>query len=108
MEARGTKTLVGGKPVKEPGWPVWLLMKGFRLVLLTVLWSGLGMGVGLFCGIVGVVAWGAIQHQTPEMDLAYRHVSIPIALCSGSCAFLWNLMRTVQAGVKRRKGRVQL
>jgi hypothetical protein len=105
MEARGTKTLVAGEPRKEPSWLVWSLTKVFRVVLLTVLWSGIGMGAGLFCGIIGVVAWSAIQHRTPEMDLAYRSISIPVAICSGSCAFLWNVMRTLQAAVQKRRGK---
>jgi hypothetical protein len=103
MEARGRKTLVDAEPMKEPSWLVWTLMKGFRVVLLTVLWSGLGMGVGLFCGIVGVVAGAAIGHRTPEMDVAYRNVAIPVAICIGGCALLWNLLRVVQAA-KRRIG----
>ena len=61
MEARGSKTLVAGEPMREPSWLVWTLMKGFRVVVLTVLWTGLGMGVGLFCGIIGVAAWSAIH-----------------------------------------------
>jgi hypothetical protein len=103
MEARGSKTLVAGEPRKEPSWLVWSAMKGFRIVLLTVLWGGLGMGAGLFCGIIGVVAWSAIQHRTPEMDLAYRSISIPVALACGSGAFLWNVMRTLQAAVRKRR-----
>jgi len=104
MEARGTKTLVASEPRKEPSWLVWTVMKGFRIILLTVLWSGLGMGVGLFCGILGVVAWSAIQHRTPQMDLAYRSISIPVAIASGSCALLWDVMGTLQAAAKKRKG----
>jgi hypothetical protein len=104
MEARGSKTLVGGDPMRRPSWLVWTVMKGFRILLLTVLWSGLGMGVGLLCGIIGVAAASAILHRTPEMDLAYRHVSIPVAVFAGGGALLWNLMRTLQAAVQRRKG----
>lgn len=103
MEARGSKTLVDSEPMKHPGWLVWSLMKGFRLVLLTVLWTGLGMGVGLFCGILGTLILGAVRHVTPDMSLAYRHVSIPVAVCSGSGAFLWNLVRTWQSGVQKRR-----
>ncbi len=104
MEARGSKTLAGGEPVREPSWPAWMLMKVFRLVTLTVFWTGLGMGVGLFCGIAGVMAWSAMAHRTLEMEIAYRDVAIPLAACTGSCAFLWNLLRTVQAVVRRRRG----
>jgi uncharacterized membrane protein YhhN len=103
MEARGSKTLVDGEPTKEPSWPVWVLMKGFRVIVLTVLWSGLGMGVGLFCGILGVLAAGAIQHRTPDMSVAYRYISIPVAIGSGSCAFLWNVVRTLQAAAQRHR-----
>jgi hypothetical protein len=105
MEERGSKTLLPGEPMREPTWLVWSLMKGFRVVLLAVMWAGLGMGVGLFCGIVGVVSWSAMTHRTPEMDLAYRNVAIPLAVCAGGCALLWNLMRTMQAAARRRKGR---
>jgi hypothetical protein len=103
MEARGNKTLVGGEPMKQPSWLVWTLMKGGRVVLLTVLWSGLGMGVGLFCGILGVLARAAMLHLTPDMSMAYRYVSIPVAICSGSCAFIWNLVRACQAAARKHK-----
>jgi len=102
MEARGTKTLVAGEPMKQPNWLVWTLMKGFRLAVLTLLWTGLGMGAGLFCGIVGLLIASAVMHRTPDMSTAYRSISIPVACVSGSCAFLWNLMRTVQAARKRK------
>jgi uncharacterized membrane protein YhhN len=103
MEARGSKTLVPSDPMKQPSWLVWTLMKGFRVLLLTVLWTGLGMGVGLFCGILGVLVVSAIMHRTPDMSMAYRDISIPVAVCSGSCAFLWNMVRSCQAAAKRRK-----
>jgi len=104
MEARGSKTLVASEPVKEPSWLVWTLMKGFRVLFLTLLWTGFGMGAGLFCGIFGVLIWSAIMHRSPDMSMAYRDISIPVAICSGSCAFVWNLMRTVQAAAIRRRG----
>jgi uncharacterized BrkB/YihY/UPF0761 family membrane protein len=102
MEARESKTLVDGDPMKEPSWPLWTLTKAFRIVLLTVLWTGLGMGVGLFCGIFGMLAAGAIQHRTPDMSMAYRYISIPAAVCSGSCAFIWNAARAAQAAARKR------
>jgi hypothetical protein len=104
MEARGSKTLVASEPMRRPNWAVWTLMKGFRILLLTLLWSGLGMGVGLFCGIFGLMLAGAILHRPPQMALAYRAISIPLAILAGSGALLWNLMRTIQAAARRRKG----
>jgi hypothetical protein len=104
MEARGSKTLVASEPMKQPSWLVWTLMKGIRLVMLTLLWTGLGMGAGLFCGIAGLMIAGAVTHRIPEMSMAYRNISIPVAIFSGSCAFLWNLVRTIQAAWRRGKG----
>jgi hypothetical protein len=103
IEVRRSKALLGGKPMKQPSWLVWTLMKLFRITLLTVLWSGLGMGVGLFCGILGVLVLGAMRHVSPDMSMAYRYVSIPVAVCSGSCAFIWNVVRSFQAAVQRRR-----
>jgi hypothetical protein len=105
MEAGGSKTLVPSEPGKEPSWLVWTLVKAFRVVLLTVLWTGLGMGAALFCGIIGLLAAGVILHRTPEMSLAYRSISIPVAIASGSIAFLWNMVRTLQAAAQRRRAR---
>ena len=103
-ESRGSKTLFPSEPMRQPSWLVWTLMKGFRLLLLTVLWSGLGAGAGLFCGIVVLMTAGILHHRMPPMDLAYRQGAIPAAIVAGSCAFVWNLVRTVQAAATRRKG----
>jgi hypothetical protein len=103
MEARGSKTLVASEPMRQPSWAVWTLMKAIRILLLTVLWTGLGMGAGLFCGILGLMVAAALRHQAPEMELAYRYVAIPVAISVGSCALLWNLVRTAQAAAERMK-----
>lgn len=105
MEARGSKTLLSSQPRKEPGLLSWTVVKVFRVVVLTVLWSGLGMGVGLFCGIMGVAVGSAILHRAPQMDMAYRSISIPLAILCGSCAFLWNAARTIQAAAERMKAK---
>jgi hypothetical protein len=105
MEEQESRTLFPGKPMTEPNWLVWSLMKGCRVVVLTVLWSGLGMGAGLFCGIIGVVALSALHNRAPVMSMAYRNVAFPVAICSGACAFLWNAFRVLQAAEKRRRER---
>jgi hypothetical protein len=100
-----SKTLLAGEPMRQPSWLVWSVMNGFRVLMLTVLWAGFGMGLGLFCGILVLMTVGAIHHQMPPMDLAYRRISIPAAIATGSGAFLWNLGRTVQAAARRLKER---
>ena len=103
IESRGSKTLLPSEPMRQPSWFVWALMKGFRLLTLTILWSALGMGAGLFGGIVVLLTTGILHHRMPPMDLAYRQAAIPAAIVAGSCAFVWNLVRTVQAAAKRAK-----
>ena len=104
MDSRESKTLLSSEPMRQPSWLVWTLMKGFRLILLTVLWSGVGMGAGLFGGILVLMTVGMIHHHLPPMDLAYRRAAVPAAILVGSCAFVWNLMRTVQAAARRGRG----
>jgi uncharacterized BrkB/YihY/UPF0761 family membrane protein len=87
-----------------PKWYVRFIMVSFRTVLLTVLFTALGMGVGLLVGIVATVVLAAVHNVQPDMTQAYRHVAIPLALASGSCAFVWNVFRGVKDAVSRRTG----
>ena len=96
MEARGSKTLVAIEPMREPSWQVWTLMKGSRVAVLTLLWAGVGMGVGLFCGIIGVLVMSLVQHRALDLSMAYRYIATPVAAVIGSGAFVWNLFRVVQ------------
>jgi len=100
-EPRESKTVLAGEPRRQPSWAVWLLMKGFRVLFLTVLWTGIGMGFGLLTGILLLMSGAVIHHQMPPMQLAYRDVAIPTAMLCGGCALLWNLMRVVQAAARR-------
>jgi hypothetical protein len=101
MEAQESRTAHAAEP-RQPGWLAWTLMKAFRLLFLTVLWAGLGMGIGLLAGILVLLAAAAIHQRMPAMNLAYREIAIPAAILSGGCALLWNLVRTVQAAFRRR------
>jgi hypothetical protein len=103
MEARGSKTLIATEPMREPSWLVWMLMKGFRTVVLTVFWAGIGMGVGLFCGIMGVLLMSLVQHRAVDMSVAYRYVAIPVAIVSGTCTLGWNLCQVALEAAERRR-----
>jgi zinc transporter ZupT len=80
-------------------------MKGFRVVSLTVLWAGVGMGVGLFCGIIGVLVLSVVQQRALDLSLAYRNIATPIAILVGGCAFLWNAFRMMQETARRARAR---
>lgn len=95
------KKLRESRPAGQPGWPMWILIKTLRLLVLTLVWAGLGMGAGLFCGIAVVMVSALLTHRTPDMTEAYRHGAIPAAIGAGSVALLWNLIRTIQEASTR-------
>jgi uncharacterized BrkB/YihY/UPF0761 family membrane protein len=77
-------------------------MVSFRTVLFAVLFTALGMGVGLLLGIIGTVVLAAVHHVQPDMANAYRYAAAPLALASGSCALVWNIFRGVKDAVSAR------
>ena len=83
----------------RPKWYVRLIMVSFRTVLLTILFTALGMGAGLLMGIIATIVLAAAHGVQPDMTHAYRYVAIPLALTSGSCALLWNIFRGVKDAV---------
>jgi hypothetical protein len=85
-----------------PKWYVRFIMVSFRTVLLTLLFTALGMGAGLLVGIIATVILAAAHGVQPDMTHAYRYVAVPVALTSGSCAFVWNVFRGVKDAVSGR------
>ena len=71
-----------------------------RILLLTVIFAALGMGLGLFFGILGAVVYGAIKHTHMDMAMAYRAVAIPSAITFGSCAFLYSIFESIRRAVR--------
>jgi hypothetical protein len=83
-------------------WYVRLIMVSFRTVLFTLFFAALGMGAGLLVGIIVTVVLAAVHSVAPNMTHAYRYIAIPVALTSGSCAFVWNVFRGVKDAVSAR------
>lgn len=75
----------------KPNWIQRTLVKGFRTLFVTLLFTMLGMGVGLMIGILWYAIGGAVRHSHPDMAMAYRNVAIWVAIASGSCALLYQL-----------------
>lgn len=48
-----------------------------RVLLLTIVFTLLAFAVGLFCGIVASLLYGAIRHIQPDMTWAYKFVAAP-------------------------------
>ena len=104
MEARGTKTLFVEGPRRQESWLFWLFVRLMRVVALTIFWMGIGMGAGLFVGILYMIGLSVFTHSDVRMALAYRSIATPIAVATGVVALAWNLVRAVQAiGMRRRE-----
>lgn len=82
---------------KQPTPLARLLVSAARVLFTTLIFTGAGMGVGLFLGIIGMIAYGLAAHVQPDMRNAYRHFAIPVALTIGSIAFLGALVLEVRA-----------
>ena len=48
-----------------------------RVVLMTFAFTLMAFAIGLFCGILTTVLYGAIQHIHPDMAWAYKYVAAP-------------------------------
>ena len=103
MEARGTKTLFVEGPKRQESWLFWLFVRLMRIVALTIFWMGIGMGAGLFVGILYMIGLSVFTHSDVRMALAYRQIATPVAVAAGVVALVWNLFRAVQAIALRRR-----
>lgn len=78
------------------------VMKAFRTLFVTLLFTMLGMGVGLMSGILWYVIGGAIRGVHPDMALAYRNVAIYVAIGFGVCALLYQLLLETRTAPRPR------
>lgn len=77
-------------------------MKSFRTLFVTLLFTMLGMGVGLMSGILWYVIGGAIRGVHPDMALAYRNIAIYVAIGFGICALLYQLFLETRTAPRPR------
>ena len=75
-----------------------------RVLFITLLFAGAGMGAGLFLGIVGTILYGIITGSKIDMTNAYKHVAIPLAIVAG-CA---GLIGSAVLEVRSRRTRTSL
>jgi hypothetical protein len=72
-----------------------------RVLFTTLLFTGGGMGAGLFLGILGSAAYGLLPGHHIDMTNAYRHVAIPVAILVGSVALVGSAVLEVRARRQR-------
>ena len=101
----------------RPSWFVRFIMISFRICFVTLLLTGVGMGVGLFVGILTTVIGGAFTHHAIDLTRAYRVFAIPSAIISrpivrpsstiasaivfGSCTFVFQIVKSLRETFRR-------
>lgn len=73
---------------KHPSFLGLVLSSVARVLFATLLFTALGMGVGLLLGILGTAAMGLARGGTIDMTNAYRHIAIPFAITLGCMALI--------------------
>jgi hypothetical protein len=77
-------------------------MKSFRTLFVTLIFTVLGMGIGLMAGILWYAIGGAIRGIHPDMALAYRHIAIYVAMSFGGGALLYQLFLETRTAPRPR------
>ena len=78
-------SIAGNFPITPPPSRLAILP---RVLLITIILTGLTFAVSLLFGILGMAGIGLIRGHLPDMRMAYRHFAFPIAMTVGSCAFI--------------------
>jgi len=73
-----------------------------RILFVTVLFTLIGMGAGLFAGIIGVVILAFVKDIHPDMQTAYLRVAIPNAIVFGTVALIYNVVQEIRRAGKRQ------
>lgn len=83
-------------PVKQRSKISVVFTSAVRVLFTTLIFTAGGMGLGLFLGIIGTVAYGMLHGGQIDMRDAYRHVAVPTALTIGAIAFAGALLLEVR------------
>lgn len=64
--------------------------------MITVIFTLLGFAIGLFCGIITSVLYGAIRHIHPDMSWAYKFVAAPFGAIALVVTFFLMLVNEIR------------
>jgi len=67
-----------------------------RVVLITFVFTLLAFAVGLFCGIITTILYGAIRHIHPDMTWAYKFVAAPFGALGLVVTFFLMLVNEIR------------
>ena len=86
----------------KPTLPQRILFGAGKLIFLTLLFAALGMGIGLFIGILTAAFTGGLHHGAPGMAAAYRKMAVPTAIVFGTCALLFQIFTGIRTALRPR------
>ena len=69
---------------------------------MTVAFTALGMGVGIFLGIFGTVIVAMVRHTHPDLANSYRLFAIPLAIICGAVTLVYQVFNEVSGGLRSR------
>ncbi len=75
-----------------------------RVLLITLILTGLTFAVSLLIGIIGMAGIGLVRGHLPDMRIAYRHFAFPVAMTVGSCAFIAAWVMEIRHYRQRKSG----
>ena len=67
-----------------------------RVVLVTIVFTLLAFAIGLFCGILTSVLYGAIRHIHPDLTWAYKFVAAPLGAIALVVTFFIMLVNEIR------------
>lgn len=79
------------------------LMTTFRIFFLTLLLTGLGMGLGLFTGIMATVVGSLFAHHPVDLTRSYKLFAVPAAIVFGGCTLVFQVIQAVREGLQKQK-----
>jgi uncharacterized membrane protein len=59
-----------------------------RVLLITLVLTGLTFAVSLLLAILSMLVIGILHGHLPDMRMAYRHFALPVAVTVGTVAFV--------------------
>lgn len=72
---------------EKPRKPRWYAIP-VRVLLVTFILTLMSFALCLFMALLGAVVAGKLRGYTPDLQLAYRHIALPIAVGAGTVVLI--------------------
>lgn len=73
-----------------------------RTLFVTLVFTLLGMGLGLFAGIIAMVVVAFLKNVYPDMQVAYLKIALPTAAVFGLTALVYKMVQEVRRAARAK------